>query len=73
MTAASTMVYYSNGYDLEKRMQSEARIDRIGQTKPMTYIDLICEDTVDQKIVKSLRKKVDIATQIMGEELKDWI
>ena len=73
LTAASTMVYYSNGYDLEKRMQSEARIDRIGQTKPMTYIDLICEDTVDQKIVKSLRKKVDIATQIMGEELKDWI
>ena len=73
LTAASTMVYYSNGYDLEKRMQSEARIDRIGQTKPMTYIDIICEDTVDQKIVKSLRKKVDIATQIMGEELKDWI
>ena len=73
LTAANTVIYYSNGYDLEKRMQSEARIDRIGQTKPMTYIDLICEDTVDQKIVKSLRKKVDIATQIMGEELKDWI
>ena len=67
------MVYYSNGYDLEKRQQSEARIDRIGQTRPMTYIDIICEDTVDQRIVKSLRKKVDIATQIMGEELKDWI
>ena len=67
------MVYYSNGYDLEKRQQSEARIDRIGQTKKMTYIDIICEDTVDQRIVKSLRKKVDIATQIMGEELKDWI
>jgi SNF2 family DNA or RNA helicase len=67
------MVYYSNGYDLEKRQQSEARIDRIGQTRPMTYIDLICEDTVDEKIVKSLRKKVDIASKIMGEELKDWI
>ena len=49
------MVYYSNGYDLEKRQQSEARIDRIGQTKKMTYIDIICEDTVDQRIVKSLR------------------
>ena len=73
LTAASTMIYYSNGYDLEKRQQSEARIDRIGQTRPMTYIDIMCEDTVDQKIVKSLRKKVDIATQIMGEELKDWI
>ena len=41
LTAASTMIYYSNGYDLEKRLQSEARIDRIGQTKPMTYIDLV--------------------------------
>ena len=73
LTGASTMIYYSNGYDLEKRQQSEARIDRIGQKKPMTYIDILCEDTVDERIVKALRKKVNIATQIMGEELKDWI
>ena len=73
LTGASTMIYYSNGYDLEKRQQSEARIDRIGQKKPMTYIDIIAEGTVDDKIVQSLRKKVNIATEIMGEELKDWI
>jgi SNF2 family DNA or RNA helicase len=73
LTGASTMIYYSNGYDLEKRQQSEARIDRIGQEKPMTYIDIIAEKTVDEKIVKALRTKVDIATQIMGEELKEWI
>ena len=73
LTAASTMIYYSNGYDLEKRQQSEARIDRIGQNKPMTYIDIIAEDTIDEKIVKALRQKVNIATEIMGEELKDWI
>ena len=73
LTGASTMIYYSNGYDLEKRQQSEARIDRIGQEKPMTYIDIIAEDTVDEKIVKSLRKKVNIATKVMGEELKAWI
>ena len=73
LTAASNMIYYSNGYDLEKRQQSEARIDRIGQTKPMTYIDIICEDTVDDRIVKALRKKVNIASQVMGEELKAWI
>ena len=73
LTAASTMIYYSNGYDLEKRQQSEARIDRIGQEKPMTYIDIICEDTVDERIVKALRKKINIATEIMGEELKEWI
>ena len=73
LTGASTMIYYSNGYDLEKRLQSEARIDRIGQEKPMTYIDILAEDTIDEKIVKSLRKKVNIATEIMGEELKAWI
>ena len=67
LTGASTMIYYSNGYDLEKRQQSEARIDRIGQEKPMTYIDIMAEDTVDMKIVKSLRQKVNIATEIMGE------
>tara|TARA_Y100001963_G_scaffold46427_1_gene65427 strand:+ start:1 stop:1425 length:1425 start_codon:yes stop_codon:yes gene_type:complete len=73
LTGASTMIYYSNGYDLEKRQQSEARIDRIGQEKPMTYIDIMAEDTIDDKIVKSLRNKVNIATEIMGEELKAWI
>jgi SNF2 family DNA or RNA helicase len=73
LTGASTMIYYSNGYDLEKRQQSEARIDRIGQEKPMTYIDIIAEDTIDTKIVKSLRNKVNIATEIMGEKLKAWI
>ena len=73
LTAASTMIYYSNGYDLEKRQQSEARIDRIGQHFPMTYIDLMVENTIDERIVKALRKKINIATKIMGEELKSWI
>ena len=73
LTGASTMIYYSNGYDLEKRQQSEARIDRIGQEHPMTYIDILCEDTVDERIVKALRKKINIATEIMGEKLKEWI
>jgi len=73
LTAASTMIYYSNGYDLEKRTQSEARIDRIGQKYPMTYVDIIAENTVDERIVKALRKKINIASEVMGEELKAWI
>ena len=70
---ANTVIYYSNGYDLEKRMQSEDRAHRIGQTKKVTYVDIIADDTVDTKIVKSLRKKINIASQVMGEELKEWI
>ena len=73
LTAGSTMIYFSNGYDLEKRQQSEARIDRIGQTKPMTYIDIIAENTIDDRIVKALRNKINIANEILGEDLKEWI
>jgi len=73
LTAAGTVVYFSNGYDLEKRLQSEDRAHRIGQTKSVTYVDFIAPKTVDEKIVKALRNKIDIASQVMGEELKAWI
>jgi SNF2 family DNA or RNA helicase len=73
LTAANTVIYYSNGYDLEKRLQSEDRAHRIGQKKNVTYIDIIAEDTVDDKIVKSLREKINIASEVLGEELRDWI
>jgi SNF2 family DNA or RNA helicase len=73
LTAANTVIYYSNGYDLEKRLQSEDRAHRIGQKKNVTYIDIIAENTVDEKIVKSLRKKINIASEVLGEELREWI
>jgi len=73
LTAANTVIYYSNGYDLEKRLQSEDRAHRIGQKKSVTYVDIIAEDTVDEKIVKALRDKINIASQVLGEELKEWI
>ena len=73
LTQAHTVIYYSNSYDLEKRFQSEDRAHRIGQKKTVTYIDLIAEDTVDEKIVKALRDKINVASEVLGEELKDWI
>ena len=73
LTAANTVIYYSNGYDLEKRLQSEDRAHRIGQKKNVTYIDIIAENTVDEKIQESLRKKINIASEVLGEELRDWI
>jgi len=73
LTAASNVIYYSNSYDLEKRLQSEDRAHRIGQTKSVTYVDLIAEKTVDEKIIKALRKKINIATTVMGDTVQDWI
>ena len=73
LTSANTVIYYSNGYDLEKRLQSEDRAHRIGQKKNVTYIDIIADKTVDEKIVKSLRDKINIASEVLGEELRAWI
>jgi SNF2 family DNA or RNA helicase len=73
LTAANTVIYYSNSYDLEKRLQSEDRAHRIGQTGSVTYVDLVSEKTIDERIIKALKDKVNIANEIMGEDIKDWI
>ena len=73
LTAATTVIYYSNSYDLELRIQSEDRAHRIGQTCKVTYIDLISPKTVDEKIVRALRNKINIADTILGESAREWL
>jgi SNF2 family DNA or RNA helicase len=68
LTSSHTVVYYSNDYSLEVRMQSEDRAHRIGQTNKVTYVDLMAEGTIDEKIVKALNNKIDLASQVMGED-----
>ena len=73
LTAANTVVYYSNSYDLEIRLQSEDRAHRIGQTNKVTYIDLVAPNTIDEKILQALRSKVDIAGQVLNEDTRGWL
>ena len=70
LTSSHTVVYFSNDYSLEVRMQSEDRAHRIGQTNKVTYVDLIAENTIDERIVKALNAKIDLASQVMGEDPK---
>lgn len=73
LTEAKTVVYYSNNFDLEVRLQSEDRAHRIGQENNVVYVDLISEKTVDEKIVKALKNKINIASEVLGEEIKEWL
>lgn len=73
LTEAKTVVYYSNSYKLIDRLQSEDRAHRIGQENQVLYVDLIARETVDERIVESLKNKFDIASQILGDKLKEWI
>ena len=73
LTAATTMIYYSNSYDLEIRLQSEDRAHRIGQNNKVTYIDLVSPRTIDEKILKALRNKINLAGQVLGEQAREWL
>ena len=54
-------------------MQSEDRAHRIGQKEKVTYVDSISEKTIDEFIVKNLRAKINLATKVLGEDLKKWL
>ena len=73
LTEANLVVYYANDFNLETRIQSEDRAHRIGQHNPVTYVDLITEKTIDEKIVKSLRSKIDIGAVVLGEKAREWL
>tara|TARA_R100000541_G_scaffold12742_6_gene21244 strand:- start:666 stop:2132 length:1467 start_codon:yes stop_codon:yes gene_type:complete len=73
LTEANLVVYYANDFNLETRIQSEDRAHRIGQKNPVTYVDLISEGTLDERIVKSLRSKIDIGAKVLGEEAREWL
>jgi len=70
---ANLVIYYSNNYNLELRMQSEDRSHRGGQTKSVTYIDLVSPDTVDETIIGALRDKIDLDTAITGDNYRQWL
>ena len=74
LTACNTVIYFSNNYNLEVRMQSEDRAHRMGQKGSVVYIDIVARNTLDEAIMKSLVNKGKIAAKTLGEEdLRSWL
>ncbi len=73
LTQGTTVIYYSNSFSLDDRLQSEDRAMRIGQDSRVVYVDLLAKGTIDQKVVASLRGKKKIAGLVIGDEWKEWI
>ena len=73
LTAARHVIYFSNSYNLEVRWQSEDRAHRHGQTKSVTYIDLIADKTLDEFILKTLNSKMKLSAQTLGEEVLKFL
>lgn len=67
LTAAEWVIYYSNDFSLEGRLQSEDRAHRIGQTKSVLYTDFVALDTRDDDIAWALQQKLDVAAIVNGD------
>lgn len=72
-TVAGLVIYYSNTNDLEHRSQSEERAQAVDKKESVEYIDLVVPNTVDEKIIKALRKKIDLSSAITGDNYKEWL
>ena len=73
LTAAKYVIYYSNSYNLEVRRQSEDRAHRIGQKKNVVYIDIMAEETIDDKIVQALKRKIELSVKTLGDNPRKWL
>ena len=73
LTAATNVVYFSNSFNFEVRRQSEDRAHRSGQTKTVLYTDIICKNTLDERILSSLSNKNKLASATLGDEFKEWL
>ena len=67
LTAADKMVFYSLDYSMSNFEQTKARIHRVGQRNPCTYIYLVAENTIDAKVLKALRDKADLAKMLIDD------
>jgi SNF2 family DNA or RNA helicase len=70
LVAASTVIYFSNTFNLGHRLQSEDRAHRIGQTRHVVYEDLIANGTIDPYIVGALKRKESMAQVVNGDALR---
>ena len=73
LNTASNVIYYANDFNLESRIQSEARCHRIGQKNTVLYVDLVAKGTVDEHIVKTLKAKNELSARSLGEKIREWL
>ena len=70
---ADTIIYYSNTFSLEHRMQSEERAQAVGKKTSVGIFDLVTPGTVETKIIDALRNKMELSNAITGDNFKEWI
>ena len=68
LTAADIVIHYDPWWNIAVQNQATDRAHRIGQTKQVTVYKMICENTIEEKIVKLQETKRDLANEIVSTE-----
>jgi SNF2 family DNA or RNA helicase len=67
LNEANKVIFYNNGFKYSERLQAEDRCHRIGQTLPVTYMDIICSRSIDERIDNALSKKGNVVQSFKQE------
>jgi SNF2 family DNA or RNA helicase len=71
--SADLVIYYTNSFNYEHRAQSEERAQAVGKKTSVLYYDLVCLDTVEEKVLGALRNKMSLSDAITGDDYKKWV
>lgn len=67
LTEAHYSIFYNNGFKYSERLQAEDRLHRISQNTNVTYIDIYCQNSIDERIHKALRAKENVLESFRSE------
>lgn len=70
---SQSTIFYENEWPLEVRVQAEGRIDRIGQRSLCRYVDIVLENTIDERMLESIREGQEIADSILKRGVKGFL
>lgn len=73
LTAARSMIYYTNQFGLIGRLQSQDRTEFGERDFATDVIDLVAEDTIDEKMIRAFRTGRELSDVILGENSGKWI
>lgn len=73
LTAASTAIFYSLDFSFANYDQARSRVHRIGQTGSVTNVHLLARGTVDEAVMKALKRKRNVADAVVDGAFADLV
>jgi SNF2 family DNA or RNA helicase len=73
LTTAALEVFYSRTYNAGDYWQAIDRLHRPGQTRPVTVVNLVADDTVDGKVMAALEQKGRMQEWLMSRAVEEIV